>query len=395
MKQTIYLIIALVAILISCGKKDSTVTPDPSSPSTDPTEDTSYGPMLSQPGTFVRGADVSWLSEMEHDGKKFKDTEGNDNDCFKVLAQIGCNTIRLRVWVDPKDGWSSKDDMVGLAKRARKAGMRLLIDFHYSDFFCDPSRQIPPYAWKDFTYEQTKDAIALHTTEILNALKAQGLEPEWVQVGNEITPGMLFPHGQLWDSNGELPNNYTRLSGLTNSGYNAVKSIFPNAKVILHCNNAFENKNWWYRRMKAAGAKFDIIGLSHYPMDNTSKTYSEMNKAAFDNLKLLENEFKVPVMFVEFGTKSSSQSQAKSCVEDFQNRFNALELSKYCGVIYWEPEVYGGWKPAVYTSTDKEWNKYHTGSATLNWGSYNMGAFTATGQPNDAIKTLLNNSDNQ
>lgn len=380
-------------LAMGCKNDESVENVSSNDPTVDttgePTVEPEYPELRSEPGSMARGADIGWLSEMEHDGKKFYNASGEATDCIELLGGLGCNAIRLRVWVDPYGGWSGKDDVVNMAVRARKAGLRLMIDFHYSDFFCDPSRQTLPYAWKDYTFEQVREAIAAHTLDVLGAIKDKGLEPEWVQVGNEITPGMVFPHGQLWDSNGDLPNNYKNLSTMTNAGYEAVKQMFPNAKVILHCNNAFENKNWWYRRMKAAGAKFDVIGLSHYPMDNSSKTYSDMNKDAVSNLKLLVGEFGVPVMFVEFGTKSNNQSGALACVEDFLARVKDLPLTSYAGVLYWEPQVWGSWKPSVYSSSDAAWNQYHVGTSTLNWGSYGMGAFTNAGQPNDALKRLM------
>jgi len=379
MKKILYILLLICFVGISCKTTDDEPVATGTS---DPTGETSFDPLISKVGSYAYGGDISWLSEMEHDGKRFYHAEGPEDDCLQILKDLGMNTVRLRVWVDPYGGWSGKTDVVNMALRARKTGMRILIDFHYSDFFCDPSRQVLPYAWKDYTFEQVKTAIAEHTIDVLTALKSAGIEPEWVQVGNEITPGMVFPHGQLWDDNGDLPNGYKNLATLTNSGYDAVKQILPDAKVILHCHSAFENKNWWYRRMKAAGAKFDIIGLSHYPMDNTTKTFSDMNKDAVSNIKLLIGEFNVPVMLVEFGTKANNQNEALDCVEDFKARTKEFTLNQLAGVIYWEPQVYGGWKPAVYKSTDTEWNKYHVGGTKINWNAYDMGAFTTTGKPN-------------
>ena len=100
-------------------------------------------------GSFARGGDVSWLSEMEHDSVRFYDAEGKEGDCLDIMQSIGMNAIRLRVWVNHTTGWSNKADVVYLAERAAKKGLRIIIDFHYSDFFADPSHQEIPAAWKD------------------------------------------------------------------------------------------------------------------------------------------------------------------------------------------------------------------------------------------------------
>ena len=156
-------------------------------------------------GGFAKGADVSWLTEMEANdiafydatGRKndcmmeandiaFYDATGRKNDCMKILRSLGMNAIRLRVWVDPADGWCGQQDVVAKAVRAHNLGMRLMIDFHYSDSWADPSKQNIPEAWKNYTLEEMKQAVANHTRTVLEALKKAGIDSvEWVQVGNE------------------------------------------------------------------------------------------------------------------------------------------------------------------------------------------------------------------
>lgn len=176
---------------------------------------------------FAKGADVSWLTEMEKSGSKFYNADGKETECMTLLRDLGVNSIRLRVWVNPANGWCNKSDVVAKAWRAHQLGMRLMIDFHYSDSWADPSQQTKPAAWAGYTMDELKVAVANHTKEVLNALKEKGITPEWVQVGNETGNGML------WDE-GKASDNMAQYAALNNAGYDAVKSVFSNAKVIVH-----------------------------------------------------------------------------------------------------------------------------------------------------------------
>lgn len=149
---------------------------------------------------FAKGADISWVTEMEHKGMKFYNTSGVETDCFQLMKDLGLNAVRLRVWVDPKehDNWCNTADLVTKAKRAAELGMDVMVDFHYSDWWADPGQQHKPAAWKGLNLADLKKAVAGHTADVLNALKAAGVTPKWVQVGNEIRSGML------WDEDAAL-----------------------------------------------------------------------------------------------------------------------------------------------------------------------------------------------
>jgi arabinogalactan endo-1,4-beta-galactosidase len=325
-------------------------------------------------GSYAYGADCSWISEQEADGVLFYDTLGQAADGMRVMRDAGMNAVRLRVWVNHTTGWCNKPDVIAKAKRAAALKLRVMIDFHYSDFFADPSRQNIPVDWADFDLAQMQQAVADHTTDVLSTLKAEGVSPEWIQVGNETRNGMLWPMGQLWDNQGDRPNGWKNYAALTTAGYDACKAVFPDAAVIVHIDNAYENNNWFYRKLEQNGGKFDMIGLSHYPMmkEWSGKDWDEMNQLAAQNMTLLHNEFHCPIMVVEIGTKASSVSQAAEVIADFRQRVDGLDYVK--GIFYWEPQVYNNWRPKEYIE--------------LGWGAYNMGAFTASGQPNDALKTL-------
>ena len=133
---------------------------------------------------FAKGADVSWLTEMEKAGSKFYNASGAEQDCMTLLRDLGVNSIRLRVWVDPQDGWCNKQDVLAKAWRAKNLGQRIMIDFHYSDTWADPGKQGVPAAWKNYDFSQMKQAVADHTKDVLNALKAT--RHVWVCFGRSV-----------------------------------------------------------------------------------------------------------------------------------------------------------------------------------------------------------------
>ena len=148
---------------------------------------------------FVRGADIGWLSQMEATGYKFYDSTGTQRDCLQILKDHGINTVRLRVFVNPStdkiNGHCSKTETVAMALRAKAMGMRIMIDFHYSDSWADPAKQNKPAAWANNTFTQLQTDLYNHTFDVLNDLKTNGVVPTWVQIGNEITWGMMWPEG--------------------------------------------------------------------------------------------------------------------------------------------------------------------------------------------------------
>ena len=212
---------------------------------------------------FAKGADISWLPQMEATGYIFYNQKGVKQDCFKILKNLGINSVRLRTFVNPnKDkasGHCSKDETVAMALRAKKYGMRVMIDFHYSDSWADPGKQVKPKAWEALNFEQLKQAVYDYTFSVMSALKKAGITPEWVQVGNETRTGMIYPEGHT--------DHWPQLAELINKGYDAVKAVSPTSKVILHVDQG-NNKTlftWWFDNAIIYGAKFDIIGMSYYP----------------------------------------------------------------------------------------------------------------------------------
>ncbi|MEO7983938.1 MAG: glycosyl hydrolase 53 family protein, partial [Bacteroidota bacterium] len=123
---------------------------------------------------FAKGADISWLTQMEGAGKKFYSSAGVEKDAMEILKDLGMNSARLRVWVDPADEWCNTADLVAKALRAKALGMKIMIDFHYSDSWADPGKQTKPLAWASQTFTELKQSVTTHTTAVLNTLKING-----------------------------------------------------------------------------------------------------------------------------------------------------------------------------------------------------------------------------
>ena len=386
-----FFVAAFFAALLSCGGGGGEVSPEPT-PVPTPTPEPEPEPTPTPTVTFAKGADISWASEMEAGGIKFHQKDGTEAPLLDVLKDCGINAIRLRVWVKPYGGWSGKEDVLAVAKKVQAAGMDLMIDFHYSDFFADPSRQQIPEEWlvhKDDMYEMCRQ-VRVHTLDVLNTLKYANVTVKWIQIGNETRNGMLWPTGQMWTQSGDIPDGRKHFAELYNAGYEAAKEVFPDALVMPHLNNAYEDNEWWFEQVKTAGAKFDAIALSHYPhleskmwVGTTEKTLTptEVNQYAVAHIQKLYIIFQVPIFISEVGVKPSVQNAA-SVLASFMTEIRKLN---YCqGVFYWEPQVDGTWKPEVY-SKPSELSRLTGETITKPWGPWNQGAFTSTFSPSSIL----------
>lgn len=338
-----FLISTMIVISIACKKS--------------PEGATQIYPEPEPPGSYARGADVSWLTEMEGSGKKFYNNDGVAQDLLKVLAGKGVNAIRLRVWVNPATDWSAMADVLAKAKRVKAANMRLMVDFHYSDTWADPGHQAKPSAWSTQNMEALKTSVYNHTVEVLTLLKDNKIIPEWVQVGNETNNGML------WDQ-GKASVNMKNFAELVLSGYNAVKSVNPDSKVIVHISNGYDNAlfRWMFDGLKNNGAKWDVIGMSLYP---SAADWSAKNTQCLANMNDMVTRYGSEVMICEIGMPASEPVAAKAFISDLLAKNKSLPNNKGLGVFYWEPQSYG------------------------NWNGYGLGAFDDTGKPTVAMDAFL------
>ncbi|MCM1319425.1 MAG: arabinogalactan endo-1,4-beta-galactosidase [Muribaculaceae bacterium] len=299
--------------------------------------------------SLVKGADVSWLTEMEAQGIRFYNDNGTEQDCLHILQSKGINTIRLRVWVNPPNNYCGLQDVLVKAKRAQQLGMDLMIDFHYSDDWADPSKQTIPAAWQGMNLNELCQAVSAHTTDFLTALKNEGVTVKWVQVGNETGNGMLWPYGQA-DKN---PAGY---ASLVNSGYDAVKGVYPDAKVIIHLQNGQDQSlfTWLFDILKNNGARYDVIGMSLYP---EPINYTAMLNSCRANMVSCISRYDKDVILCEVGMGNSYVNECADFLRGCLNLANSIADNRFLGVLYWEPEVYN------------------------DWNGYKKGAFTSQGRP--------------
>lgn len=291
--------------------------------------------------SFLRGADVGFLTEMEKNGDVFYNTT-DQQDLFTILKERNVNAIRLRVWVNPAapNYYNGIKDVVAKAVRAKNAGMQVMIDFHYSDSWADPKKQNKPAAWTGYSLSTLATAVATHTTACLDSLQAHGVTPNMVQVGNETDYGMLWPTGKL-------PDSMVNYATLYKAGYNAVKAFNNNIKVVVHFSRGYHNANCKYvlNGLLANGASFDVIAMSVYPTVN----YNTVMSNSYANMLDLESTYSKPVFVAECGYYQSDPKTTRKMIETLLNYVDSIPNNNGLGVYYWEPEAYN--HPAVNKST--------------------------------------------
>ena len=289
---------------------------------------------------FWLGADISGTTELEARGVQLYNAQGEPRENTELMRELGLNAVRLRVWVNPKDGFCSPVDVLVMALRAQRLGMAIMIDFHYSDWWADPNKQNIPHAWKNLSYEQMKLALADHTRRTLRLLKAGGINVRWVQVGNETT------HGFLWDM-GRAELHMDQYAGLTQAGYEAVKQVYPQAEVIVHLDGGCDPNRYHFifDGLRRYGAKWDMIGLSVYPYwDQDAGLETDDAGTLRDciaNINALYQRYGTELMIVETGYEVA---RAEDGMRFLQQLINAArtQTGGHChGVFYWAPELEG------------------------------------------------------
>jgi arabinogalactan endo-1,4-beta-galactosidase len=324
---------------------------------TDPgTVVTPVPPVITPSLQFAKGADISWLTQMENSGIKFYNSNGVSEDCIKILKDLGVNSIRLRVWANPTGGWCNTADVVAKALRAKNMGMKLLIDFHYSDSWADPGKQTKPATWAAQDFATLQTSVYNHTLAVLASLQSAGITPDWVQVGNETNDGMLWPDGKA-------SVNMANFAALVTAGYNAVKASDASIKVMVHISNGYDNAlfRWMFDGLKNNGAKWDIIGMSLYP---SSTNWVSYNNQCLSNMNDMVARYNKEIMVCEVGMPVAGAAVCNSFLADLLAKTSSVNNSKGLGVFYWEPESYNGWQ------------------------GYQLGAFDNSGKPTVALNAF-------
>ncbi len=215
---------------------------------------------------FIRGVDLSFLPQLEAQGVVFRAND-EPGDLFDLLASNGVNLVRLRLWHAPADGWNNITNTISMAHRIKDAGMSFLLDIHYSDVWADPGQQLKPAAWAALSYTSLLAEVRGYTENVITQLSAQGVLPDAVQVGNEITAGFLWGEGRI---GGGYDTNWTRFAELLKAGITGVTNALgasENVSIILHIDRGGDNagSRSFFDAIIAHGVPFDIVGLSYYP----------------------------------------------------------------------------------------------------------------------------------
>lgn len=227
---------------------------------------------------FIKGMDVSTLLEEEACGAKYYD-HGQEADLFDILKNYGVNSIRLRLWNNPYDeagnpygaGTNDLEKTIILARRAKEHGMGWLLDFHYSDFWADPGKQIVPKAWRGLNEAELEQAVYDYTVEVMQRLEREEILPSMVQVGNELTNGLLWPMGKKPE--------YDNMARYINAGIRGVRFVDRQVPIMIHLDNGGFNEMYvdWFEHFMERGEPFEVIGLSYYPFWHGTLEQLEFN----------------------------------------------------------------------------------------------------------------------
>jgi len=249
MKSIIRLALILTGLfLFSCSSNEPEVTPDPipNNPDTD---------------AFIRAADMSFLPLIESEGTIFK-KNGVAENAITTLKNAGCNTIRIRIWKNPSDNHSGLAEVKALALRVKQAGMKVWLTVHYSDTWADPGNQTPPSDWTSLSLANLKTAVSNYTTLLMTEI-----QPDIIQIGNEINSGFLWPQGHLI-------NNESQCLQLIAAASSAIRSQSATTKIMIHYAGIGSGATWFFNKMSSIN--YDYIGLSYYPVWH-GKNLSDLN----------------------------------------------------------------------------------------------------------------------
>ncbi|MFQ5572132.1 MAG: glycosyl hydrolase 53 family protein [Rhodothermales bacterium] len=246
------------------------------------------------PESFLRCVDVSFLDELEAAGAVYRDG-GAVDDALRIFQRHGINAVRLRLFHAPPSGQDGLPDALALAARAHALDFRIILDFHFSDTWADPGHQAKPAAWQALSYETLGDSVAAYTRSVLEAFEAQGTVPDIVQVGNEVTTGILWDEGRVGGAF-DTPGQWGRFAELLQHAITGIRqAVGAASSVMIHVDRGGDPDGaaWFFDRLTAQGVSFDLIGLSYYP-------WWHGPLASFDEtLDLLADRYRVPILVAE------------------------------------------------------------------------------------------------
>lgn len=284
-----------------------------------------------KPAPFSIGADISFVPQMEARDVNYKNANDVEEEVCKILAKNHFDIIRLRIFVDPaapngysKEGFCDLEHTLSMAKRIKAAGMNFALDFHYSDYWADPDKQYKPAAWQGLTGTALENKLYEYTKEVLTRLKQENVAPVIVQVGNEISHGMVWPEGKILDTATE--DNWAALMGLYKAGQKAVREVLPDTKLMVHLALGGENTlcREFLDKMNKYGAEFDLVGLSYY--ERWHETYNDLQANLYD----LARRYHKPVLVCEYDAGIENTKRINDIVRSVPDNLGY-------GTMAWEP----------------------------------------------------------
>ena len=334
------------------------------------------------PEDFILGMDASCVPALEASGVKYYDFDGTEKDVYEILSANGVNYIRVRVWNDPFDsngngyggGNCDLENAIAIGKRATAAGMKLLVNFHYSDFWADPGKQMVPKAWKGMSIDEKTDALYAYTADCLKQLKKAGVDVGMVQIGNET-------NGAMCGESSSAVGGWKKIMQLMSAGSKAVREVFPNALVAVHFANPENAESYasYGKNLDYYGVDYDVFASSYYPywhgtLENLAQVLSSIATKYGKKVMVAETSYAYTAADTDFNGNTigeganvvknypmTQQGQANLVRDVVDTVVNKMENG--IGVFYWE----GTWISVGGTSWEEnsaKWEKYGSGWAS-------------------------------
>ncbi|MBR2334598.1 MAG: glycosyl hydrolase 53 family protein [Clostridia bacterium] len=362
--------------LLSCDKREENIKNTVKS-------DTLYVKKVEKlPEDFIFGMDASCVPSLEAGGVKYFDHDGNEKDVYQILAENGVNYIRVRIWNDPFDkdgkgyggGNCDIENAVEIGKRATKYGMKLLVNFHYSDFWADPGKQMVPKAWRGMNIDEKSEALYEYTKDCLEKLVEAGVDVGMVQIGNET-------NGAMCGETSSALGGWKKITQLMQAGSRAVREICPDALVAIHFANPEKADSYvsYSANLDYYGVDYDVFASSYYPywhgsFDNLAEVLNKVTDKYGKKVMVVETSYAYTPEDTDFygNTVGEGDGYIKNYPYTIQGQANFIrdltdtvvnKMTDGIGVFYWE----GTWISSGGDSYEENlalWQKHGSGWAT-------------------------------
>jgi len=341
-----YYLLIILFLLVACNREEKN-------------NDQNNAPVYYDDSEFVMGVDLSYVNQILDFGAVYSDS-GIVEDPYKIFKKYGANVVRLRLFHNPQ--WTKEcytpnldhmyndfDDVKRAIKASKDQGLAVCLDFHYSDSWADPSKQVPPAAWTGLSLTLLHDSIYNYTFRTLSKLAAEGLMPEYLQAGNEINPGFLLPQGDRWNKKADF---IYLLNGAIKAVRDASASSSIKPKIIIHVAQP-ENAITWFEGMTTAGlTDYDIAGISYYYMwsnvliDNLSNNIAQIKTMTGKDVMVTETAYPWSIQncdsynnIIQTGKINGSRFPAtqEGQLDYLKKLTQEIVDGGGNGIMYWEP----------------------------------------------------------